>query len=229
MEDKKIKAILEWKEPTKLKEVKSFIGFANFYCHFIKNFSHIARPLNKLKGKADSKWGDKQQKAFEELKDSINKEPTLALPQRKELYRVETGASGYAIGGVLSQQQKDGKWKPVTFLSRTITLAEHNYEIYDKELLAIMECLDKWRQYLLDAEEKFEVWTDHKNLKYYREPQKLNGQQARWYLKLQDYDFIIRHVPGKTNTRADLLSIKDQIDVTKDNRNIEMLRQVEIQ
>jgi len=87
-----------------------------------------------------------------------------------------------------------------------------------------MECLEKWRQYLLDAEEKFEVWTDHKNLKYYREPQKLNGQQARWYLKLQDYDFIIRHVPGKTNTRADLLSRKDQVDVTRDNRNIEMLR-----
>ena len=91
-----------------------------------------------------------------------------------------------------------------------------------------MECLEKWRQYLLDAEEKFEVWTDHENLKYYREPQKLNGRQARWYLKLQDYDFMIRHIPGKTNTRADLLSRKDQIDVTKDNRNIEMLRQVEI-
>ena len=144
-------------------------------------------------------------------------EPTLALPQRKGLYRVETDASGYAIGGVLSQQQKDGKWKPVAFLSRTMTPAEHNYEIYDKELLAIMECLEKWRQYLLDAEEKFEVWTDHKNLKYYREPQKLNRQQARWYLKLQDYDFMIRQIPGKTNTRADLLSRKDQIDVTKDN------------
>jgi len=129
----------------------------------------------------------------------------------------------------LSQQQKDRKWKPVAFISRTMTPAERNYEIYDKELLAIIECLEKWRQYLLDAEEKFEVWTDHENLKYYREPQKLNGQQARWYLKLQDYDFMIRHIPGKTNTRADPLSRKDQIDVTKDNRNIEMLRQVEIQ
>ena len=107
MEDKKIKAILEWKEPTKLKEVESFIRFANFYHHFIKNFSHIARPLNELKGKADWKWGDEQQKAFQELKNSITKKPTLALPQRKELYRVETNALGYAIEGVLSQQQKD--------------------------------------------------------------------------------------------------------------------------
>jgi len=103
----------------------------------------------------------------------------LALPQRKGLYRVETDASGYAIGGVLSQQQKDGKWKPVTFLSRTMMPPECNYKIYNKELLAIMECLEKWRQYLLDAEEKFEVWTDHENVKYYREPQKLNGRQAR--------------------------------------------------
>jgi len=109
MENEKIKAILEWKEPTKLKEEKSFIGFANLYHHFIKNFSHITRPLNELKGKADWKWGDKQQKVFQELKNSITKKPILALPQRKGLYRVKTNASGYTIGGVLSQQQKDGK------------------------------------------------------------------------------------------------------------------------
>jgi len=70
-------------------------------------------------------------------------------------------------------------------------LVERNYKIYDKELLAIVEALTKWRQYLLDTTEKFEVWTDHKNLKYFREPQKLNGQQARWYLKLQDYNFML--------------------------------------
>ena len=68
---------------------------------------------------------------------------------------------------------------------------ERNYEIYDKELLAIVEALDKWQQYLLDAVEKFEVWTDHENLKYFKEPHKLNGQQARWYLKLQDYNFTL--------------------------------------
>jgi hypothetical protein len=83
-------------------------------------------------------------------------------------------ASGYAIGGVLSQEQQ-GKWRPIAFLSRTMTPAERNYEIYNKELLAIIEALKVWRQYLLDAKEQFEVWTDHENLKYYREPQKLNG------------------------------------------------------
>jgi hypothetical protein len=99
-------------------------------------------------------------------------------------------ASGYAMGGVLSQEQQ-GKWLPIAFLSWTMIPAERNYEIYDKELLAIIEALKVWRQYLLDAKEQFEVWTDHENLKYYQEPQKLNGQQAQWYLKLQDYDFRI--------------------------------------
>ena len=92
-------------------------------------------------------------------------------------FRVETDASGHAIRGVLSQEQ-DGKWRPIAFLSRTMQAAERNYEIYNKELLAIVEALAKWRQYLLDAAEPFEVWTDHENLKYFRKPHKLNGWQA---------------------------------------------------
>jgi len=103
--------------------------------------------------------------------------------------------------------------------------AERNYEIYDKELLAIVEALDKWRQYLLDAIEKFEVWTDYENLKYFKEPHKLNGRQARWYLKLQDYDFTLRYIPGKTNTKADILSRREKVDTKEDNQNIQMLKE----
>jgi len=104
-------------------------------------------------------------------------QPVLSLPRREGKFRVETDASGHAIGGVLSQEQ-EGKWKPIAFLSRMMQLAEQNYKIYDKELLAIVETLTKWRQYLLDAKEPFEVWIDHENLKYFREPHKLNGRQA---------------------------------------------------
>ena len=86
---------------------------------------------------------------------------------------------------------------------------EKNYEIYDKELLAIVEALTKWRQYLLDAMEKFEIWTDYKNLKYFRKLQKLNRRQVRWYLKLQDYDFTLQHILGKTNMKANILLRKD--------------------
>ena len=77
---------------------------------------------------------------------------------------------------------------------------------------------------MLDAAEKFEIWTDHKNLKYFQEPHKLNGRQARWCLKLQDYDFILQHIPGKTNTKADIFSRKDQVNIKEDNKNIKLVK-----
>jgi len=130
--------------------------------------------LNKLKGKKEWMWTEEHQQAFEELKEKIISQLVLFLPKRKGKFRIETDASEYAIGGVLSQEQ-EGKWKLIAFLSRTMQLAERNYEIYDKELLAIVEALTKWRQYLLDITEQFEIWIDHENLKYFREPHKLNG------------------------------------------------------
>jgi len=223
MEQEKIKAVKEWKTPTKIKDIESFLGFANFYRRFIHNFSHTERPLNELKGKKEWKWEKEHQEAFEELKEKTTSQLVLSLPKREGKFRVETDASGHAIGGVLSQEQ-DGKWRPIAFLSRTMQAAERNYEIYDKELLAIVEALTKWRQYLLDAAEPFEVWTDHENLKYFREPHKLNGRQARWYLKLQDYDFTIKHIPGKTNTKVDILSWKDQVNTKEDNKDIQLLK-----
>ena len=104
MEQEKIKAIKEWKTPAKIKDVESFLRFANFYWRFIQNFSHTAKPLNELKGKKDWKWEEEYQKAFEELKKKITSQPVLSLPRREEKFRVEMDASGHAIGGVLSQE-----------------------------------------------------------------------------------------------------------------------------
>jgi len=174
MEQEKIKVVKKWKTPTRVKDVKSFLRFTNFYCQFIHNFSHTARPLNKLKGRKEWKWEEEYQKAFEELKEKITSQPVLSLPRRERKFRVETDISGHTIEGVLSQEQ-EGKWKPIAFLSRMMQPAEQNYEIYDKELLAIVKALTKWKQYLLDAKKPFEVWMDHENLKYFREPHKLNG------------------------------------------------------
>ena len=142
MEQEKIKTVKKWKTPTRLKDIKSFLGFANFYRRFIHNFSHTARPLNELKGKKEWKWEEEHQRAFEELKEKITSQLVLSLPRKEGKFRVETNASGHAIGGVLSQEQ-DGKWKPIAFLSRTMQPAKQNYEIYDKELLAIVEALTK--------------------------------------------------------------------------------------
>ena len=218
----------------KLKEAKYFnkldliwgynIGFVNFYWCFIQNFSHTAKPLNELKYKKEWKWDEEHQQAFKILKDKITSQPVLSLPKRKGKFRIEIDTSGHAIGKVLSQEQ-DGKWKPITFLLRMIQLAERNYKIYDKELLVIVEALMKWRQYLLDTMKPLKVWIDHENLKYFWEPHRINKWQAQWYLKLQDYDFTLQYILGKTNTKADILSRKDQINMKEDNKDIQMLKE----
>ena len=108
MEQYKIKAVKEWKTPTKVKDVESFLGFTNFYQRFIQNFSHIAKPLNKLKGKKEWTWNEEHDKVFRELKEKITSQLVLSLPKKEGKFRVETDASGHTIGGVLSQEQ-DGK------------------------------------------------------------------------------------------------------------------------
>jgi hypothetical protein len=225
MEKDKVKAIAEWPIPTTVKQVESFLGFANFYRRFIQNFSIIATPLNELKSKKGENWhwNEEQQQAFERIKRAITSEPVLALPKDTGQFRVEVDASNYGTGAVLSQEQ-NGKWHPIAFMSKTLSEAERNYEIYDKELLAVVKALKTWRQYLLDAKERFEIWTDHENLKYFREPQKLNARQARWYLMLQEYDFLLRHIPGKTNTKADILSRLVKPDMSNDNTGVEMFK-----
>ena len=190
IENNKVKAVKKQSTPTKIKEVKSFLGFANFYWQFIKNFSHTARPLNELKGKKKWNWTEEHQRVFEELKYKITSQPVLFLLERDGKFRIEMNASEHAIEGVLFQEQ-EGKQRPIAFLSRMIQLVERNYEIYNKKLLATVKALTKQRQYLLKATEKFKVQTDHENLKYFREPHKLNKRQVRWYLKLQDYGFLL--------------------------------------
>ena len=140
-EQDKIKAVKKWKILTKIKDVKSFLRFANFYQRFIQNFSHMAKLLNELKGKKEWTWNKEHDKAFRELKKN-NKSTSTISPKERRKFRVETDASRHAIGGVLSQEQ-DRKWKPIVFLLRTMQPTERNYKIYDKKLLAIVEALAK--------------------------------------------------------------------------------------
>ena len=118
--------------------------------------------------------------------------PTLAIPYPKWKMWLETDASRYAIGGVLSQQQEDNSWRPIAYLSKAMNETERNYKIYDQELLAVMEGLKQWRQYLIGSDQ-FEIWTDHKNLGYFKKPQKLNCRQAWWMTELQEYNFQLVH------------------------------------
>jgi hypothetical protein len=151
-------------------------------------------------------WGPVKQKAFEDMKELVVSEPVIAQPLPTGVFHIEVDTSGFALGEVLSQHHPDRKWHPVTFISCVMSPVELNYDICDKELLAIMYALDEWRPYLLHASEPFKIWTDHTNLTYFRQPQKLNRRQARWYSRLQEYNYTLRHIPGMTNSKADILS-----------------------
>ncbi|SJL16884.1 uncharacterized protein ARMOST_20414 [Armillaria ostoyae] len=216
MDPVKLAGIAEWPTPTKKKELQSFLGFTNFYRKFIKNYSKVVRALTQLTGNAEWTWGAAQNQAFQQLKKQMAEDVILAIPNRTGRFRVEADTSNGAIGAVLSQEQ-EGKWRPVAFMSKALTATERNYEIYDKELLAIMLALAEWRHYLMGALEDVEIWTDHQNLQYFRKPQKLNRRQAHWVTELAEYHFILKHKPGTANVKADLLSRRSDHDQGEDD------------
>ncbi|GJF00540.1 hypothetical protein PsYK624_168330 [Phanerochaete sordida] len=224
MDPVKVKGVAEWPTPKCKRDVQAFLGFTNFYRRFIKDYGRIAKPLTILTGNNEWKWGIEQQLAFEGLKTSITSAPILAIPNDEDPFEVECDASDFAVGGALSQKQ-DGKWQPVAFLSKAMNETERNYEIYDKELLAVIMSLEEWRHYLLGASHQFEIWTDHKNLEYFRKPQKLNRRQARWLTELADYNFTLKHKPGRLHQKPDLLSRRaDHNRGEHDNENIVLLK-----
>ena len=130
----------------------------------------------------------------------------LAAQDLDKEIRVEADASDYAMGGVLLVKGEDRKWRPVAFISKSLNDTERNYEIYNKEMLAVIRCLEAWRHFLEGARTKFEIWTDHKNLEYFMTSQKLNRRQARWALFLSRFNFTLKHVPGTKMGKADGLS-----------------------
>ena len=201
--DDRIRAILEEKPPRTKRGVQRFLGMANVYRRFIEGFARIAKPLHELTADKPFVWGDAQQTAFEELKARLVTHPVLATVADAGTLRVETDASDVATGAVLSQKQSDGTWRPIGYASKLLNPAERNYTTYDKELLAIMRALEEWRSTLISTTEPFEIWTDHRNLVYYRDPQKLTRKQVGWSAKLQDYNFVIRHISGKANRMPD--------------------------
>ena len=222
MEKEKVKGVLEWLTPKCVKDVQKFLGLANYYRQFIEGFATVARPLHDLV-KKDKKWEwtEREEKAFTELKERFTKKLVLATPDIDKKMRMEVDALDYATGGVLSMECGDGLWKPVAFLSKSLNETERNYEIHDKEILAIIRGLEAWRHLLKGAQYKFEIWTDHKNLEYFMKAQKLNRRQARWALYLSQFDFTLKHVAGTKMEKADGLSRRAdwKVGIDKDNDN----------
>ena len=210
-----------------MKDVRKFLGLANYYRRFIKDFAQVARPLNMLMRKDERwRWEEAQQEAFDELKQVFMTKPVLAAPDLDKEFRVEADASNYATRGVLSMKCSDEKWRPVAFISKSLSDMEQNYEIHNKEMLAVVRCLEAWRHFLEGATMKFEIWMDHKNLEYFMKAQKLNRRQARWALYLSRFDFILKHVPGSKMGKADSLSKRPdwEIGVERDNEDETLIK-----
>ena len=162
--------------------------------------------MDRLTGNAPWQWGPEEQQAFDEIKRRFCESPVLCIYDPERETRIEVDASGYATGAILSQKQDDGKFHPIAYHSESMSDAERNYEIYDKEMLAIIRALQAWRHYLEGLPSKFDILSDHKNLEYWRVAQNLTRRQARWALYLSRFDFVITHRSGVSNGKADALS-----------------------
>jgi hypothetical protein len=170
MDPVKIAGIKNWPIPTKVKDVRSFLGFCNFYRPFIRGFAHLARPLNELTRKdTEWSWETRHQDVFDELKTRVTTEPVLAHPILTDPFKLEVDAPGFAMGAVLLQKKVDGKKHPIAYYSKTLSTAEQNYDVYDLELLAIVNALDHWRPYLAGSPHKIIIHSDHQNLLYWKE------------------------------------------------------------
>jgi hypothetical protein len=234
MDPGKLKGIADWPVPRNPTKVRQFLGFMRYYRYFVLNYSKIVQPLLDLTKKNLSwHWERPQYDTFEELKTRMCCSPVLTQPDFKEKFYLQTDASAYSVGAILSQKGKNSprlckhsrpKTHPITYYSAMFTPTERNYNIYEQELLAIMKSLAHWRPYLGWTKEPFTILTNYANLQYWKAPRNLNQRTVRWHMDLQEYDYEIQHVPGKANVPADVLSRPPGVDQgEKDNQQVMVL------
>ncbi|GJU73064.1 putative reverse transcriptase domain-containing protein [Tanacetum coccineum] len=194
----------DWASPKTPTEIRQFLGLAGYYRRFIEGFSKIAKSMTKLTQKGVKfDWGDKQEVAFQLLKQKLCSAPILALPEGSEDFIAYCDASKKGLVAVLRQREK------VNFLGiMPVKIHEKNYTDSDLELGAVVFALKIWRHYLYGT--KCTVFTDHKSLQHILDQKELNMRQRRWLELLSDYDCEIRYHPGKANVVADALSRKER-------------------
>lgn len=222
MDPNKVKAVSEWPTPTSRRELQQFLGFANFYRRFIRNFSSLTSPLSALtSSKCTFKWNCEADMAFSKLKSLFTSAPILSIPDPSAQFVVEVDASDAGVGAVLSQRSpKDNKMHPCAFFSRRLTPTERNYGIGDRELLAVKLALEEWRHWLEGAKNPFIIWTDHKNLEYLKSAKRLNARQARWSFFFSRFNFTLSYRPGSKNIKPDALSRQFSSDAPQTEETI---------
>ncbi|SGY78585.1 BQ5605_C008g04896 [Microbotryum silenes-dioicae] len=206
MSQDKVKAITSWPTPTSLKELQQFLGFCNFYRRFIEGYSRVIAPLTRLLKKNTPFLLDSAAlSSLDRLKQIFTSGAILCHFNPLLPSIIETDASDFAISGILSQVT-DGHLRPVAFMSRKMLPAEQNYEIHDKELLAIVECIKIWRHYLEGSQHPFKIYTDHAALQYFQTKRVLTRRQARWSETVNHHKYTIEYRSGSKNNKADTLS-----------------------
>jgi hypothetical protein len=198
----KVQEVMDWKPPTSIHQIRSFLGLAGYYRRFIWDFSKIAKPMTELLKKGVKyNWDAKCDEAFHTLRAHQTTAPVLAQPDNCKLYDVYCDASGTGLGCVLMQENR-----VIAYASRALRPHELNYPTHDLELAAVIHALKIWRHYLMGTH--CNIYTDHKSLKYIFTQSDLNMSQKRWLELIKDYDLEVHYHPSKANVVADALSRK---------------------
>ncbi|KAI2654828.1 Transposon Tf2-9 polyprotein [Labeo rohita] len=224
MDEGKVEAVISWPEPKSIKELQRFLGFSNFYRRFIKGYSEITSSItNLLKGHPRAlNWTPEASKAFQTLKEAFTQAPLLTHPDPDLPFVLEVDASTTGVGAVLSQYHgTPARLYPCAYFSQKLSPAELNYDIGNRELLAIKLAPEEWRHWLEGAAHPFQVFTDHKNLQYLHDAKRLCPRQARWALFFTRFNFSISYCPGSRNVRAEALSrLSEPKDMSETPSNI---------
>jgi hypothetical protein len=198
----KVQEVMDWKPPTSVHQIRSFLGLAGYYCRFIPDFSRIAKPMTELlKKEVKFFWKERCEEAFHTLRAHLTTAPVLAQPDTSKPFDVYCDASGTRLGCVLMQDNC-----VIAYASRALQTHEQNYPTHDLELVAVIHALKLWRHHLMGT--KCNIYTDHKSLKYIFMQADLNMRQRRWLELIKDYDLKVHYHPGKANVVADALSRK---------------------
>src|SRR5258707_8735564 len=220
MDPAKVAAIQNWPEPQNVRDVQSFLGFANFYRRFIADYSQMTLPLTNLCKKATPwNFGERETTAFRTLKNAFSTAPVLCHWAPDLQMTVETDASDHAIAGILSVTTKDNEIRLVAFFSCSLQGVEKNYDTHDKELLAIFEAFKNWRHFLEGSAKVIDTVTNHKNLEYFTSSKKLSHRQARWAKFLMQFNMKVGFRPGRLGSKPDALTCR--WDVYMEGNNLE--------
>ena len=211
-DEKKIQVIKDWPRPVTVTDVRSFLGFTNYYRKFIYRYAQVAKPLNALIAGENAKfkrrkveWSEVCQEAFEKLKEICSTTPILAYADYTKPFRLHTDASEKGLGAVLYQAQADGTDRVIAFASRSLSKTERNYDAHRLEFLALKWAVtERFHEYLYGG--TFEVYTDNNPLTYVLTTAKLDAAGQRWVAALANYNFSIKYRSGKANVDADSLS-----------------------